>query len=397
MHQLISLDEAKAKIFAQLKRKSFPKMPVDVFGGYWLGESVTAEIDSPPFDSSAVDGFCVRSQDRALDRFRIVGEIAAGQTQDFEISQGECRRIYTGARVPPDCSIIMLEDTRVADEVMCPVVKIEEGEYIRPRGSDFAAGTQIASEGDYINAPKMATLVSGGVSKIVGFTHLNIAVLTSGNELIKVGQSRDASQIYNSCEAAFRVELRALADTFEHRHVGDNYMAIKRAACELLDKFEVLISVGGMSAGEHDLLRKVYEDIGVEQIFFGVNIRPGKPFYFGIYKDKLVFGLPGNPVSALVTYALLVKPALRYIAGSAIPLPVQAILSKDISRADQRPEFVRGRTSIEKAVFHVVPIESRESHQVKGLADADCLIHLPEGVGRLTKGELVDITMLSWT
>jgi molybdopterin molybdotransferase len=386
--QLLTLEEAQAQILAATR--SLPAEQVDVgsAAGRVLAEDVESVVDLPPFGSSAMDGYAVRAADLP-GTLHIVGESAAGAPFAGTLGQGEAVAISTGAVVPDGADavapveIVVKQDNRVEiDRVLDP------GASVRPLGGDVRAGDVVASAGTRLAPAALAGIAAVGVAAVSCARQPRVTILATGSELVMPGKQLEPGQIYESNTLMLAAALGvAGAEIVTAPAVLDDEASL-REALELGLQSDVLVTSGGVSVGEHDLVRKVERDLGVEEAFWRVAIKPGKPLAFGTSGSTLVFGLPGNPVSALVGAELFVKPVLRALQGIPEPLPCfePGRLGSDVRRNGERDEFVRARTRFDRDVVVLEPLRGQESHMIASASAADALVHVPRGNGELTTG-----------
>jgi len=358
-----------------------------------LNEPLIARFDSPRFDNSAVDGFAVRAIDTAHPpvSLRIVESIEAGSTPSGPVGINEAARIMTGAPLPPGAdSVVMQEDCRWDEEQVTVWVTAAKGKHIRRKGEEYREGETLLPAATAITPQVVALLAANGAYRPT--SPIAVMVLGTGNELGAQGEALKDGQVYDSNSHAIEQALYELGLGKIHRStLPDDSKAIERLLKAMLPQQDIVISIGGVSVGDKDLVRDVFARVGVKSFVYRVSIKPGKPFFFGKLDDKLVFGLPGNPVSALVCFYLFVRPAVLKMRGAPFEEPrVHATLKGSIEGGD-RYEFQRGRC--QDGV--VESLEAQGSHQLACLAQANCLIHVHEGAC-LKNGDKVRITPLDW-
>jgi molybdopterin molybdotransferase len=364
-------------------------------GDSFLAADVVAQIASPPFDNSAVDGFGRRAEDLDAESLKLAGAICAGDSGDLEVPRGAAVRIFTGAPVPRSIATVsMQEDCELQGERVAFALKSDVGDHIRRAGSDFSAGTTLIQAGRQMSPPLIGLALSGGCDKVDAIAKPSVSIGTTGDELIKPGDKLRPGGIYNSNEGALFQAARGLGIQPRVWHAKDDPAAIRSSIESSLEQSDVLITCGGVSVGEHDYLKQVFRELGVTERFWSVAIKPGKPVFFGTAGEKLVFGLPGNPVSALVTFQLFVRPALLKMMGQPNPWPTPAKLRFEggVRKKPGRMDFLRGIMSSNG----VREAGAQGSHQLMALAEADCLIHFPLELSELRDGDLVDVTPLKW-
>ncbi len=369
--------------------------PLAGCSGSRLGKELRALCDSPPFDNSAVDGYGRREEDLGARLLPLAGEVQAGDDGRLNVRPGHAVRIFTGAPVPSGIvSISMQEDCEEVDGRVRFSLESKPGQHIRPAGSDFRKGETLLPEGTILDAPKLGLALSGGHSQAECRIRPRVLILTTGNELVAPGELLGPGQIYNSNSGALFEAARPLSSRTQTMNCGDDPEQLRSMMPGLLNDNDVLITCGGVSVGAHDYLKEAFASAHVTELFWSVAIKPGKPIFFGSQGKALVFGLPGNPVSALVTFFLFVRPALLKMAGSPDPWPrpFHARFEGKCSKRDGRMEFLRGILTGESVRL----VGGRDSHLISGLAAANCLIHFPLEATELRDGDVVDVTALNW-
>jgi molybdopterin molybdotransferase len=370
--------------------------PIELAFGRFLAEDLTAKLDSPRFDNSAVDGYALHESTLTAKRAVVAFEVQAGATPVRPLRAGECARILTGAELPDDtAAVVMQEDCRVEAEELAFDGAVGAGDHIRKRGEDFSNGSTLLRAGSLIGPVQLGIIAASGNYTVHAHRTPRVAVLTSGNEIAPIDSREFGSRLIpNSNAHTLTAALRNLGLDPKARHARDDRAELDRTLTELLDGTDVLITCGGVSVGSYDYLKESFAALGVEQRFWSVAIKPGKPFYFGTVGNRLVFGLPGNPVSALVTYYLLVRPALLKLMGSRSAWR-SSISAQFRGRAEKRPgrmEFLRGVLSGGSAQL----AGEQGSHQMAALAAANCLIHFPLDASLIKDGQTVEVTRLDW-
>lgn len=384
---LLSIDDALALVLAHVSPLPDEQVEVGAASGRVLAADAVAPVDLPPFRSSAMDGYAVRATDTP-GSLRVAGQSAAGHPWAAPFDAGEAIAISTGAVVPDDAdAVVPVERTR-RDGASVEVEHVEPGENVRPRGGDITAGDAVVSAGTTCGPTQLGALAAVGLVSVRCGRRPRVAVLATGSELRRPGEALGPGEIYESNTVMLAAQLRrAGADAEVHGAVADD-AAATRAALERGLEADVLITSGGVSVGEHDLVRGLLAELGVVEVFWRVAVKPGKPVAFSTRGSTLVFGLPGNPVSSFVGFELLVRPALAALQGSSEPRPafLPGRLGVPLQRNDARDELVRARVEDGGVVQ---PLQGQESHMIARAAHASALVLVPRGEGELGAGAAV--------
>jgi len=394
---VISEEEARRQILEKVRPLDERAVSLLDAIDCFAAQDYFAVLPLPAFDNSAMDGYAVvASSCTKGGRLSVVGEQPAGPDRKLRVSGDEAVRIFTGAPVPQGAdAIVMQEDvTRNGTEILLNV-NVEAGEFVRRRGCDLAEGQMILRKGGRIPASTIAVLASQGFTDVVVGGKPTAAVISTGDELVQPGKKLQPGQIYDSNSALLSALLKRGGVSAAVEHCRDDrhslHNAIKRGI-----KNHILIISGGVSVGEHDLVKEALREAGTKIEIWRVAVKPGKPFLFGqIEPDApspasscFVFGLPGNPVSAFVTFLQLVQPAiLRMMGATNLDLPrVPAKLTFDLTNDGDRPHYIRGK--LEHGKF--TPIGRQESHALFGLSQANALLRI--AVGQMLKADqIVDV------
>jgi molybdopterin molybdotransferase len=388
---LLTLEEAQERVLAYAR--TLPAEPVALAeaAGRVAAEDLRALVDLPPFASSAMDGFAVRSSDLP-GTLRIAGESAAGRPYDGRLEPGSAVAISTGAVVPEGADAVVPVERVVKHENEVEIaIGSDPGSHVRPPGSDASAGEPVVLAGTRLSPAGIAAAGAAGIATVQCGGRPRVAVLATGSELVVPGDPLEPGQIYEANGVMLAAAIAEAGAEVEIRPTAVDDEAVLRAAVEEGLAADALVTSGGVSVGEHDLVREVERELGVEEVFWRVSIKPGKPVSFGVGGSTLVFGLPGNPVSALVGCELFVKPALRALQGLGDPLPrlEPGRLAAGLRRNEERDEFVRARSRVEGEELVLDPIVGQESHMIARAAAADALVHVPRGNGELDAGSTV--------
>ena len=391
MASLLTFEEALERVVALARSLPAELVPIAAAGGRVTAEELRAGVDLPPFASSAMDGFAVRAADLPA-TLRVVGESAAGRPFEGRLEPGSAVAISTGAVVPEGSdAVVPIERVVHHDNDIEISLAADSGAHIRPRGGDITAGGVVVAAGAVLTPTRLAAAAAAGIAELPCSRRPRVAVLATGSELVAPGRSLLPGQIYEANGLMLAHALAATgADVASEPPAADDEAAL-RDALERGLAVDVLVTSGGVSVGEHDLVRAVERELGVEEIFWRVAMKPGKPVSFGMRGDTLVFGLPGNPVSALVGCELFVKPALRALQGLGDPRPQFAPgrLAVGLTRNEERDEFVRARVRPDSDALVLEPVVGQESHMIVRSGAADALVHVPRGNGELVAGSNV--------
>jgi molybdopterin molybdotransferase len=391
MPDLRTVDEALELVLARASRLAAETVSLSRAAGRVVAEPALARTDLPPFPSSAMDGYAVRAEETP-GRLPVHGRIAAGSPLASPLPVGSAAAIATGATVPEGANaVVPVELTAESDGF----VEIQQaaglGTHIRERGGDVREGERIVAPGTVLASPQIGALAAAGVAEVVCARRPRVAVLATGSELRSPGEPLEPGQIYESNRTMISVVLATTgAEIVKLPVVRDDEDAHRRALAEGLEA-DVLVTSGGVSMGPHDLVRRVAAELGVEEVFWGVAVKPGKPLSFGVRGSTLVFGLPGNPVSSLVGSVLFVCPALRALQGQTAPGPAfeSGRAARALRRNPHRDEFVRARRNGDEEGPLLEPVSGQDSHMIVRAAAADTLVHVPRGTAEIAPGDRV--------
>ena len=391
MADLRTVDEALELVLERVSRLPVEPVSLSRAAGRVVAEPALARTDLPPFPSSAMDGYAVRAEETP-GRLPVHGRIAAGSPLAGALPVGSAVAIATGATVPEGANaVVPVEQTAESDGFVEIREAADPGAHIRDRGGDVGEGETIVAPGTVLGSTQIGALAAAGVAEIVCARRPRVAVLATGSELRSPGEPLEPGQIYESNRTMISAVLAAAgAEVVELPVVRDDEDAHRRALEEGLQA-DVLVTSGGVSMGPHDLVRRVAAELGVEEVFWGVAVKPGKPLSFGIRGSTLVFGLPGNPVSSLVGAVLFVSPALRALQGAATPGPTFECgrAARALRRNPHRDEFVRARRDGDEEGPLLEPVSGQDSHMIVRAAAADALVHVPRGTDQIAAGDRV--------
>lgn len=390
MSSLPSIDAALALVLARVRPLGTESVPTADALGRVLAEPALAVVDLPPFDSSAMDGYAVRAIETP-GALHIAGQSAAGLPAGEVLQPGTAFVISTGAVVPDGAdAVVPLEHaTRTGPTV--DVEAVRPGLHIRPRGGDARTGETVVDRGTRLGPPQLAALAAAGIATVPCARRPRVALLATGTELRAPGEPLGPGEIYESNTTLLAAQAVTAGAVVEQLgRVADQPGATREAVQRSLTA-DVVISSGGVSVGPHDLVRGALAELGAEEVFWRVAVRPGKPVAFSVRERTLVFGLPGNPVSALVSFELFVRPALLALQGLRSPGPayVPARLGSAVRRHPDRDELIRAQVRVELEGIVVDPVGGQESHMIARTAAADALVLIPRGAGELAAASVV--------
>jgi molybdopterin molybdotransferase len=392
---MISEEEARRKMLGAIQPLPTRRVSISSALDSFAAADVAARLPLPTFDNSAMDGYAVvGSSCKKGERLRVTGEQSAGPDRRLRVSPGEAVRIFTGAPMPGGAdAIVMQEDvTRDGDEIVMNT-DVEADEFVRRRGCDLAEGQKILGKGERIGPAAIALLASQGFAEVRIGGEVKAAILATGDELVKPGGKLEPGQIYESNSALLNALLqRCGAIVKSEEHCGDERESLIEAIKRGIENHVLIIS-GGVSVGEHDLVKDALHELRAQIDIWRVAIKPGKPFVFGQLNECAVFGLPGNPVSAFVTFLQFVRPAILKMMGATnLDLPqVPAKLTVDLTNDSDRAHYIRGR--LEHGRF--TPVGRQESHALFGLSQSNALLRLALGQS-LKADEIVDVQAWDW-
>jgi len=400
---MLELEEARQRILSAVSPLGSESVSLTAAAGRVLATQVASPLDLPPFDNSAVDGYAVQSADLATAArdqpvsLQLRGRVAAGEVFDGAIESGSCVRLFTGSPLPAAADAVIMQEETHVDATQPAVVwfhdTVKPWENIRLRGEDVKRGVPVARAGDGLTTGHVGLLGAVGFCEVTVGVSPQVAVLATGSELVESGLPLPPGRIYESNRsmlAALVKQAGGVPRIFPI--VQDTLAATRNALLEAVTRCDVVVTSGGVSVGEFDFVKQAFEELGGELEFWRVAIKPGKPFVFGRSHGRLLFGLPGNPISALVTFLLLVRPALRRLQGATDPdLPKSlGVLDEPLENSGDRRHFMR--------VFlddrsHVRSAGVQASHILSSLALANGLVDVPP---RATVPVGASVSVMRW-
>jgi molybdopterin molybdotransferase len=372
--------------------------------GRVLAQEIAAPHDVPPFDNSGMDGFAVRAVDTvdagsdSPARLKISQVIPAGTVGTRVIEAEQAAKIMTGAPIPQGAdSVVQVEVTEEKDGYVLIFEPAKRGKNIRKAGEDVPAGDRVFKPGAVLGPAELGLIASFGIPEVQVHRHPRVAILSTGSELVEVGKPLLPGQIHNSNSYSLRAQCQQLG--IEPTVLGiviDDYEETKRLIRQGLE-YDVLVTSGGVSVGDFDFIKEVQNELGVERKLWGVAMKPGKPLVFGVHGSSLVFGLPGNPVSTMVSFELFVRPTLLRLMGyrKTTRPPYPAIIAENVNNPDGRTYVIRVRAWREGCVWHISSTGAQGSGILKSMVGANGLAFIPGGPRGVKAGEEVEFLLLN--
>ena len=391
---MVSVQEAIAKI--QEKIQQMPVVELSLYNGLGkvLAENVIANINVPSFDNSAMDGYCFKWIE-GHNEYDIVAQIQAGDTQNVAIGNFQCARIYTGAMIPQEVdTVIQQELVSVSDgKITIDLHKAKKGANIRTEGSQSKIGDIVASAGTKISPSLLGLLASNGIEIVKVFDEPRIAIIITGNELVNVGFPLEKGQIYNSNEFALKALLKVcglnLIDVF---HAVDTLESVVGQISKANESADIVILTGGISVGDFDFVKLAMQQIGVEELFYKVKQKPGKPLFVGMKQSKWYFALPGNPAAVITCFNQYLKPTIEMMMGhqqSFLPIAMLP-LKEDYHKNAGLTHFLKGFYTFNDVEL----LKGQESFNLASFNIANCIVQLPDDLDIVQKGTLVAVYQL---
>lgn len=405
MQGLTPLQEAQKIVLESAHPLGLEKIGLLEVLGRVLGEDIIAQRDNPPWDNSAMDGFAVRYDDIKLEQaigkpvtLKVIEDVPAGKTATKTVGPGQAIRIMTGAPVPKGAdTVIKVEDTEHTPDSVTVFKPEPRGSNIRPQGEDVKKGDCIIAKGTQIRPAEAGMLAILAKSFVFVYQRPRVAILSTGDELADLDERFSEEKIINSNSWGIAAAVQEAGGVPILLGIAkDNPTALKEKIMHGLNA-DILVLSGGVSMGDYDFTKAVFTDLGAEMHFWKLAIRPGQPLAFGKIQGKLAFGLPGNPVSSMVTFEQLVRPALLKMGGHrSYGRPVvQAQFQESFKKKPDRRHFLRGILTREGGMFKVRTTGDQGSGILTSMVKANCLIDIPQEVEKLNPGDTVTVQILS--
>jgi molybdopterin molybdotransferase len=393
----ISIAEARARVLDAVRPLEIEDATLTEALDRVAARDIASPRDVPPFDNSAMDGFAVRAGPSA--ELQVVGESRAGHPSPAKLGPSQAIRISTGAALPAGATaVVPVERARALDGPgeRVRVDAVEEGGNIRHAGEDVRKGDVVLRKGAVLGPAELGVAASIGCDILPCARRPRVAVLVTGDELAEPGDALGPGRIYSSNAFALAASVeRSHATVVRRSTVRDDADSTRAALAGALGEADVVCVSGGVSVGSHDHVKPALRELGVAERFWGVALRPGKPTWFGSHDHTLVFGLPGNPVSAMVTFQLFVRPALAALQGAeAAPTRVSALLDDPVPLLPVREQAVRVRLSARDGAWHAAVTGEQGSHMLTSMLGADGLAMVAPGQGEAKPGTPVEVELL---
>ena len=391
---LLPIVDAQQRLFAQTPPVSLETVPIAAAAGRWLAEDVHARRTQPAADLSAMDGYAIRFADMP-GPWRVVGESAAGRPLDASIAAGEAARIFTGAALPPGSDTVLIQEEAARDGDRLSLAgdgPAFQGRNTRRKGLDFTEGDRLVAAGERLTPARLAVAATGGHGTLPVRRRVRVALVATGDELVPPGTPAEGLALPESNRLMLAAMLADLpVEVIDLGILPDDLDVLTRAFAA--GDADLLVTTGGASVGDHDLVRPALEAAGGAIDFWRIALRPGKPMMAGRLGDTAVLGLPGNPVSAFVTAILFVRPLIAHLAGGADPLPrsVAATLGEPLAANNNRTDYLRAELRDGRAYASTV----QDSSMLLTLARSTCLIVRPAGALAAAAGDSAEILMIA--
>ncbi|HIP37727.1 MAG TPA: molybdopterin molybdenumtransferase MoeA [Crocinitomix sp.] len=387
---MISVKQALNKI---ITNKTFTNIiNIDLINSlnYYLAENIYSPIDMPPFSQSAMDGYAICGEG---EMFTVIGEIKAGDSHSFTLDSGQAYRIFTGAMIPKGTTAIAKQEiVKIMGNTIQLTENVKPNTSIREKGEELKKNQMVLSKGSELTPATIGLLSGLGVSEVKVFQKPKVALIVTGNELTKVGQKLLPGKIYESNSFSIKSALLSSGINCSVHFVKDNFEDTKTTIEHAIINNNVVIITGGISVGDYDFVGKSLSDLGVEQMFYKVKQKPGKPLFYGVKNNTKVFGLPGNPAAALTSYYVYILTAIKTMMGSTHPslLNITATLEQDYTKKGDRAHFLKAHLKGNQVTIH----QGQSSAMLSSFASANSFVYLDENTNFIQKGSKVEVLML---
>lgn len=391
---MISVQEAQDIINQNIPKVKHQILTLKEAFGYTTAEDIYSKYNIPNFSQSSMDGYAIRFEDKNQ-KLKIVGEMSAGTTEPFLLENGTACRIFTGAPLPIGAdTVVMQEKIKIEnnDYLIIEDIELKKSLNVRDAGSDAKKDTIAISKDSFLAAAAIGYLAGIGCTEVTVYAQPSVSLILTGNELVQSGNDLEFGQVFESNSYQLESVLKQCGiNSIEKFWVKDDPLEVEKTLNLAISKTDIVILVGGVSVGDYDYVIDATKKCGIKQQFHKIRQKPGKPFYFGTKDEKLVFGLPGNPSSALTCFYLYIAPMLSKI------MKRPTITEKTNATTTAAYKKKVGLTHFLKATFadgKVTPLHAQESYRLQSFAEANCLMILPENSEGCNKDEVVDIILL---
>lgn len=390
---MVGLAEALLQVKKQTKKMKRIIVSIEDALDFVLAKDVVSSISFPPFPQSAMDGYAINS-DNSTDIFKIVGEIKAGDNaQNSILNPGEAIRIFTGAMVPKNSTcVVRQEDVFLFENKMKVIVMPKSGVNIRLIGEQIKEGDIAIKKGTVLNPGSIGYLAMLGVTSVEVYSKPSITIITTGNELTKIGKQLEAGKIYESNSITLLSALKKYGFNAKSVTIHDSYDGIKSVFTKEIKDCDIVIFTGGISVGDYDFVGKVMENSGVKTHFYKVKQKPGKPLFFGDLNGKIIFGLPGNPAAVLTSFYLFILPCLARMTGrdKGFIFSKKVVLKESYFKSNGITHLLKGYTQSDKV--DLLPAQS--SAMLSSFVTANCIVLFDEDRQKWEVGDSVEILII---
>ena len=392
---MISVQEAKLLILNQVAPPTPVSVSLDYATGKILATDILSPLDLPPFPQSSMDGYAFHATDYDPGMGLLITEVVpAGQGREIQVQRGETVRIFTGAAVPTGADIVVMQEKTEVREgrLYLKDEALQPGTHVRLAGSEIKAGEEALPKGHHLNPASIGLLASMGYTSVEVYTPPSVHIIVTGDELTAPGEALPYGRVFDSNSFTLRAAFQqAGLDDIQVTHVPDQEDLLSLAITSALARQDLVVLTGGVSVGDFDFVVETAVRCGVEKVFHKIKQKPGKPIFFGNKKDKLVFGLPGNPASALTCFYEYIEPAIQKSMGKAsavqmVNAPIQSSYKKAPGLTHFLKAFYDG--------FRVFPLDAQESFRLRSFARANALIVINENDHWVEAGEKVEVHIL---
>lgn len=392
---MITVEKAISLILERVEQTSKTELiTLDKALGYVLAQDIVSPINLPPFRQSAMDGYALHM--RASDSYSVIGEVKAGDYPDISLSKGEAVRIFTGAQVPETANTVVKQELVFREGNSITVEgTMKAGSNIRPIGEQIKKDSLALQKGTTIAASTIGFLAGLGIQEVLVYSKPSVSIIITGNELVTAGKPLKPGQIYESNAIMLKTALTSLGiSNVDIYKVVDDYDETLSVLNQVLTKYDFTLVSGGISVGDYDFVGKALNALGVNEVFYKVKQKPGKPLYFGTKENRFVFALPGNPASALSCFYVYVALAISRFSGKkdSSVHNQNRICENEFTKKDTRAQFLKAFAKADTVQI----LDSQASSMLRSFAIANALVYIPEGTQKIEKGSKVKVLLLPY-